>query len=126
MCRFLLLMVAFKRPQVCRFYFYFEILISSLSALIPQHDYLNWDAAVRVHFTSTTLDFLVFYTQFRPSLVCLVVLDIFVAGVRSFVYEHTVYASSTDLFLAGGLIVMHLAVCCLIHAFIQRTGHRLV
>lgn len=59
--RVFVFMVALKKPEACRFYFYIEVMICALAAFAPRSAHQDWDYMTQNYFLMTMINFCAFY-----------------------------------------------------------------
>lgn len=85
--RIILLLISFKKIQVCHLFYYNEMILSSLMAFVYQDGLKDDNLMLEILILTNLLNFACLYTNYWTSFVCTVVINIFVMVSREFVYR---------------------------------------
>lgn len=86
LARLVLFIISFQKIEVCRLYYYNEMVLSSLTALIWQSSLKDADVMAELFMLTNLINFACLYTNYWMGLVCTVVSTIVVLVSRGLIY----------------------------------------
>ena len=128
--RLALMVISFKKQQVCKIYIYYQILYSLLEECMPR-DYGTMQ--VNIFMTNNVMNFCLLYYDFWPSSICMVLSQAVQMVIIAVVYEETITAGTVGMTIAamvwqfGNLFLCHLIInsvgMLFVEADILRSGN---
>lgn len=122
--RIILLLISFKKNQVCHLFYYNEMILILLMSFVYQEGLKDDNLMLENLILTNLLNFACLYTNYWAGFVCTVIINIFVMVSREFVYR-TDWSLNLILSSFCVLFVQCICITC-IHLFMTKMGFIIV